>query len=182
MEREEPVKKVCVFAGARGSSDLYPDADHIGYGLSQRGCHIFYGGSSKGIMGSLAKGAVRSGIGRITGVLPESIAALKHYDPAIDLIVKPDMPSRKAVFWECDAFLCLPGGFGTLDELFEIATEMKLGHADRRPVVVYNQGGFYDGLKLQLLRMGWAGTMPAERLNIIKMVKTVQEAIDAVTE
>jgi uncharacterized protein (TIGR00730 family) len=194
--------KVCVFAGAGGSAALIRDAYTIGYNLAELGCHVYYGGSKRGVMGGLANGFVE-GHGRnlfatsadfetqsaneptkrpaLTGVLPESIARLKHYDPAIDLVVTPDMPSRKAVFWQCDAFLCLPGGIGTCDELFEIWTHVKLGHERRRPIVVYNPAGFWDPLKQLLKNMMWHGTCPADRASLVQFTAQPIEAVSLVT-
>lgn len=175
---------VCVFAGAGGSPALVRDAETIGSMLAESGCHVFYGGSSRGVMGGLARGFKMGRnfyktAARMTGVLPESIAKLKHFDPDLELIVKPDMPSRKAVFWECDSFLCLPGGFGTFDELFEILTETKLGHQQRRPIIIYNAGGFYDPLQRMFANMQWFGLASADRIQLAKFVTTPQEAVHA---
>lgn len=172
------MSKVCVFAGARGGQELLPAAEQCGKLLAQAGYHVLFGGSSKGVMGALTRGVLTEG-GKITGILPASIASLKHYRDDIEIVVTADMPTRKAHFWECDAFLCLPGGFGTLDELFEIATETKLGHQDQRPIVVLNDGGFYDHLKALIDRMVWSGTMPRERANLVKFTRTPAEAIAA---
>lgn len=157
--------------------------------FAEAGCHVFYGGSSRGVMGGLARGFkmgrnfYKTGA-RMTGVLPESIAKLKHFDPELELIVKPDMAQRKAVFWEnCDAFLCLPGGFGTFDELFEILTETKLGHVAPRPIVIYNAGGYYDPLKRMFANMQWFGLATADRIGLALFVSTPMEAVHAtVTE
>jgi uncharacterized protein (TIGR00730 family) len=171
--------KVCVFAGARGNADLYPDAEWIGAELAKRGHHVYFGGSSKGIMGAVARG-VQSQQGLLTGILPKSIHRLKHYDESVDIVVTEDMPSRKAIMWGCDAFICLPGGAGTMDELWEIWTHIKLGHEQARPVVVYNQAGFYTPLHGLLQQMFKHGTMPADRLQLVQIVGTKEDTVDAI--
>lgn len=175
--------KVCVFAGARGCPELLPDAEWFGAELAKRGHHVYFGGSNKGVMGALARGIIAHG-GQLTGVLPESIKRLRHYNPSLDLVTTPDMASRKAVFWQCDAFLCLPGSYGSLDELFEILTHVKLGHEQSRPVVVYNQQmsdghGFYDGLDRMVRDMVRYGTMPPDRAELVRIVSERKDALNA---
>jgi uncharacterized protein (TIGR00730 family) len=157
------------------------DAYQTGKLLAGSKAVVYFGGSSKGVMGALTGGVLEAN-GQIIGVLPESIAALRHYRTDIKMVIKPDMASRKQVFWDnCDSFLCLPGGFGTMDELFEIATHMKLGHTKPRPIVVLNTNGFYEPLRLLFARMFLHGTMPADRINLVRFCDTVQEAVEAVT-
>jgi uncharacterized protein (TIGR00730 family) len=175
--------KVCVFAGAHGCPELMPDAEWFGAELAKRGHHVYFGASTKGVMGALARGVISQG-GQLTGVLPESIKALRHYNPSLDLVTTPDMASRKAVFWECDAFLCLPGSYGSMDELFEILTHVKLGHEQSRPIVVYNQRmsdghGFYDGLDRLIQDMVKYGTMTQERAGLVRKVSERMEALNA---
>lgn len=186
--------KVCVFAGARGGAELMSDNRLIGAELAKRGCQVYYGGSRKGVMGAVADGfkawhlthrpttddsGIPDGWVDMIGVLPETIHRLGHFDPDVSNIITSDMPSRKLYFWQCDAFLCLPGGAGTMDELFEIWTETKLGHQKARPIVVFNQGGFYNGLLELIRRMHWSGTMPADRVNLVKFVNQPIEAVNA---
>jgi uncharacterized protein (TIGR00730 family) len=172
------MKTVCVMAGARGDAGMMDGARRIGSLLAMAGAYVWFGGSSKGMMGALAEG-VLSSEGLITGVLPATIAKLGHYRKDIDIIVSEDMPARKAHFWKCDAFLCLPGGFGTLDELFEIATETKLGIVGQKPIVVYNPDDFYYGLGRQIDRMVRLGFMPQDRADLIQFRSTPEQAVEA---
>lgn len=171
-----PRKTICIFAGARGKSYLYDDARLITSDLVRSGWDILYGGSSKGVMGAVCETAKKEG-GRITGVLPRKIAALKHFDPDVNMIVTADMSSRKQVFWDnSDAFLLLPGAYGSLDELFEILALTKLGYQHKRPIIVYNQlipesnDGFYDALENLLDDMVCHGLMETHKADLVKFV------------
>ena len=170
--------RVCIFAGAGGHATHSYDAYYIGVDLAAAGCHVVYGGSKRGVMGSVSGGALDGG-GFVTGVLPEKIAALKHYPAGINLITTPDMPTRKAHFWECDAFLCLPGGAGTLDELAEIWCLQKLGYTTPKPIVIYNGGGFWDALKLLVQDMVRHGMMPQERADMLTFVDRIDQVVPA---
>jgi predicted Rossmann-fold nucleotide-binding protein len=98
------------------------------------------------------------------------------------MVITPDMPSRKKVFWDnCTAFLCLPGGFGTCDELYELATETKLGHQERRPIVVYSPGGFFKPMQVMHDKMVHYGLMPQERADLITFTGDIDEAVRLVT-
>jgi uncharacterized protein (TIGR00730 family) len=135
-----------------------------------------YGGSGKGIMGAMAAGAVSVG-GKAIGILPAKIHALGHHREQFDIEVTEDMVQRKARFWTSDSFLCLPGGFGTLDELMEIATLTKLGYMERKPIVVYNWNGFYNPLKEQLFNMHNYGTMPMDRVDMVQFTDNLELAV-----
>lgn len=178
--------KVCIFAGARGGSELMSDNRLIGAELAKRGCSVYYGGSRKGVMGAVADGfkdwhRTHNSFGDVhnmIGVLPLTIARLNHWDPEVTNVFTDSMPERKSHFWKCDAFLCLPGAAGTMDELFEIWTESKLGHQRTRPIVVFNQGGFYDALEQLIKRMVWSGTMPVDRANLVQFTNNPIDAVN----
>jgi len=171
--------RVCVFAGAGGTSSLVVDAESIGAALAATGAYVVYGGSNKGVMGGLARGVLGAD-GHLTGVLPAKLAALKHYPPSVSVLeVTPDMPTRKAHFWECDAFLCLPGGAGTLDELAEIWCLQKLGYTTPKPIVIYNGAGFWDALKLLVQDMVRHGMMPQERADMLTFVDRIDQVVPA---
>lgn len=174
-------RTVCIFAGARGKDYLYPDAEYIGRTLAKRDWHVIYGGSSKGLMGSVCRGVKAEG-GQITGVLPKKIHDLKHFDPEIGMLVADTMAQRKQHFWDrSDAFLCLPGGYGTLDELGEILTLTKLGYYPKKPIVVYNQGSFYNGLIDLFQQMVQHGCMEQDRAGLVKFTNNAFEACNLVT-
>jgi len=180
---------VCVFAGARGGEELLPAARWIGQELAKAWHDLYYGASRKGIMGALCDGykswwdtnGLEPGCyGKVHGVLPTHIHRLNHWDTDVDNIVTTDMHSRKQVFWDrCDAFLCLPGAYGTMDELFGILTLTKLGIERERPIVVFNQNGFYDGLILLMSSMVSNGTMDGRKQNLVKFVWHKEEVMDA---
>ncbi|MCC5949076.1 MAG: TIGR00730 family Rossman fold protein [Nitriliruptoraceae bacterium] len=118
----------------------------VGRALADAGHELVYGGTAIGLMGAVAAG-VREGGGRVTGVVPELMAARGLTDVACDeVIVTADMASRKATMLERgEAYLALPGGFGTLEEFFEALTLKQLGVHDR-PVVLYDHDGFWQPL------------------------------------
>lgn len=194
----QPSKTVCIFAGARGNAELYPDNEWIAKKLVESGWQIIYGGSSRGVMGAVCK-AVKEAGGKITGVLPERVHALGHYDKDIETLVAKTMAERKQLFWDrSDAFLCLPGSYGSMDELFEVLTLMKLGYMPVKPVVVFNQtiktkrhasveglAGFYDGLERLLQDMTEQGFMGSsidgsDRSKLVKFCPFSAMVIEAI--
>jgi cytokinin riboside 5'-monophosphate phosphoribohydrolase len=118
----------------------------FGEALADRGDELVYGGTAIGVMGVLAE-AVRGAGGKVTGVLPELMAARGLADDACDeLIVTADMAGRKQeMISRADAFVALPGGFGTLEELFEVLTLKQLGYHSK-PIVLFDLDGFYQPL------------------------------------
>lgn len=139
---------MCVFCGSHPGRDpgYLEAARRVGEALAERGMRLVYGGASNGLMGALARGARARG-GTVLGVLPESLAARELAETACtDFRVVPDLPTRKALmFSESDAFLALPGGFGTLDELFEVLVLRQLD-THGKAVGVYDPSGFYEGV------------------------------------
>lgn len=139
---------IAVYCGSSTGSDrrFMDCARAVGAELARRGIGIVYGGGRVGLMGALADAALAEG-GEVTGVIPEALmsAELAHHG-LTDLHVVPDMHSRKALFTTlADGFLTLPGGVGTMDELWEAISWAQLGYHDK-PVGLLNDGGFYDQL------------------------------------
>jgi uncharacterized protein (TIGR00730 family) len=139
---------VCVFCGAReGASSRYrAAAAHFGTRLGARGLGLVYGGAQVGLMGALAEAALAAGA-PVTGILPRALASSEVAHPGLtELLLTEGLHERKA--WmgaRADAFVALPGGFGTLDELFEALTWQQLGlHA--RPVGLLDVDGYFTGL------------------------------------
>jgi cytokinin riboside 5'-monophosphate phosphoribohydrolase len=118
----------------------------VARGIGERGDELVYGGTAVGLMGVLA-GGVRDAGGRVTGVLPRLMADRGLADEGCDeLIVTDDMAGRKQVMIErADAFVALPGGFGTLEELFEVLTLKQLGYHDK-PIALLDVDGFFAPL------------------------------------
>ncbi len=134
------------------------------------------------MMGELAGGA-RDGGARTVGVIPESLVALEVADRSADeLIVTADMAERKALMIEkADAFLALPGGIGTLDELFEVWTTATLRlHA--KPCVVLDPDGFYAGLLDWLRELAASGFVRADAMPMLRVVDAVPEAFTVIEE
>jgi len=144
-----PLTAVCVFAGSKpGANPRYLEtAAALGQALARRRITLVYGGASTGLMGAMANAALAGG-GRVLGVMPQGLVDLeKAHRGLSELIITPDMHTRKARMSElADAFLALPGGLGTLDELFEILTWAQLG-LHHKPVGLLNSGGYWDGLR-----------------------------------
>ncbi|MBK7261839.1 MAG: TIGR00730 family Rossman fold protein [Rubrivivax sp.] len=137
---------LCVFCGSRSGTDPAhaSAARDIGRGLAARGWQLVYGGGRVGLMGVVADAAKQGGA-RVTGVIPESLMRREVGHQGLDeLLVVPSMHVRKQQMAErADAFVALPGGLGTLEELFEVWTWRQLGYHDR-PIALLNTGGYYD--------------------------------------
>ncbi len=141
-------KRVCVFcASAAGISPQYLQAAaELGRLIAERGYGLVYGGAVVGAMGALADGSLTA-CGEVVGVIPDVIRDLEiEHRGLTELHVVPTMHERKALMASlADAFVALPGGYGTLDEFIEIVTWAQLRiHA--KPCVLVNLGGFYNGL------------------------------------
>jgi uncharacterized protein (TIGR00730 family) len=143
------IRSVCVYCGSSpGRGQKYLEAGHIlGRSIAQAGLRLVYGGGTKGIMGAVADGAKRGG-GKVTGIIPQFLISKEATESALDrldqLIVTQNMHERKhRMFEESDAFVALPGGIGTVEEIVEIMTWAQLGH-HRKPIVFANVDGFWD--------------------------------------
>jgi len=140
------MKSIAVFCGSSiGKDGLYRDAaSQLGSTLARKNIEIIYGGGKIGLMGTVADAALQAG-GRVTGVIPGFLAALELAHGELSrLITVETMHQRKAVINEMsDGVITLPGGFGTLDELFEMLTWGQLG-LHEKPVGILNINGFYD--------------------------------------
>jgi hypothetical protein len=140
--------RVCVFCGASpGDNPAYVQtAVETGRKLTERGIGVVYGGGRVGLMGALADSALAAG-GEVIGIIPEALAAREIAHRGLtELHVVGSMHERKALMAaESDAFLTLPGGFGTLEELFEAVTWRQLGFHDK-PCGIVNVAGYFDGL------------------------------------
>lgn len=139
---------ICVFCGSNGGADpaYLAAAEALGSGLAERGIRIVYGGGRVGMMGAVADAARAAG-GEVIGVMPQQLVDLEIGHTGIDdLRIVSTMHERKALMAELsDAFVALPGGIGTLDELFEIYTWAQLGiHA--KPLALLDVAGYYRPL------------------------------------
>ena len=142
------MKSIAVYCGANaGASPVYAEAARaMGRALVARGLGLVYGGGHVGLMGTIADEVLRLG-GQVSGVIPQQLVDRELAHPGLTrLFVVKDMHERKAMMAQLsDGFVALPGGMGTLEELFEMLTWSQLGiHA--KPVGVLNVDGFYDQL------------------------------------
>ena len=139
---------ICVYLGSRpGDNPRFADAARaVGYWIGERGGQLVYGGGRSGLMGVVAEAARVAGA-RVVGVIPQMLVDLEHANRACDeLHIVQTMHERKALMAErSGAFLALPGGIGTFEELFEVWTWRQLGYHDK-PIGVLNVAGYYDGL------------------------------------
>jgi uncharacterized protein (TIGR00730 family) len=139
---------VCVFCGSNGGAgELYAEAARsFGRTLAERGLRLVYGGAAVGLMGELADAALTAG-GEVVGVIPQALVEREIAHAGLtDLHPVKSMHERKALMSDLsDAFVALPGGAGTLEELFEIWTWGQLGHHEK-PVGLLNVAGFFDAL------------------------------------
>jgi len=141
-----PFRRLCVYCGSSSGNDAsYSQAaTKLGRVLAKRGIELVYGGSCRGLMGSIADAVLQAG-GRVTGVIPEGLMALEIAHRGLtNLHVVKSMHERKALMTElADGFLVLPGAWGTLDELCEAATWAQLG-IHNKPCGLWNINGYWD--------------------------------------
>lgn len=155
------IRSITVFCASKyGNNPLYKeDAIEIGKGLALRNIELVYGGGSTGLMGALASSALEHG-GRVTGIIPEVLLEWEQYHKQLsELIVTKDMHTRKKTLYErCEAALVLPGGFGTMDELFEMLTWNQLKIHEKK-IYLLNTAGFYDSMLLHLQKLQEEGLL-----------------------
>ncbi|SCG53953.1 LOG family protein [Micromonospora coxensis] len=173
---------ICVFcASSRTLDQRWLDlAAETGAQLARRGHTLVSGGGCVGMMGALADGARAAG-GRTVGVIPQSLVDLEVADLASDeLLVTESMADRKTLMIEkSDAFLTLPGGLGTLDELFEVWTTATLAlHA--KPMVLVDTDGFYRPLLDWLAALADQTFLKPAGLDLLAVARSVPEALDAI--
>ena len=142
------IKSIAVFCGSKpGKNSLFTQhARALGQILTEKNITLIYGGGNKGIMGEIAN-AVLAGNGKVIGIIPKILTEWEHQHQGIsELHEVADMHTRKRMLYEkCDAAIILPGGYGTMDELFEILTWNQLNIHDKK-IIIMNSGGFYDHL------------------------------------
>jgi uncharacterized protein (TIGR00730 family) len=148
MEMMSKIKTVCVYCGSGPGTDprFVEAAIALGKNLAENGVRLVYGGGSLGLMGAVASSVLDHG-GTVTGIIPDFLTlrenALKRVQ---EMIVTPDMHERKRLMFErSDAFVALPGGIGTLEELVEQLTWQQLGRHSK-PILIANIAGFWEPL------------------------------------
>lgn len=169
-----------VYCGSRdGAKPIYRQAA-IGLGqvLAKNGLNLVYGGAHHGLMGAVADGVLAGGH-HVTGVLPRGLARAEFAHPKLTTLhLVESMHERKAMMEQLsDAFIAMPGGFGTLDELFEILTWAQVG-LHSKPVGLLNVGGYWDPLEAQILRGFEEGFIPPALMTALVVEKTPEALID----
>lgn len=180
-----PVRSICVYCGSSpGRGEAYRAAGtSFGRALARAGLRLVYGAGTRGIMGAVAMGCIEAG-GEVTGIIPRFLLKKESGGPAQDLIgelvVTENMHQRKhAMFEKSDAFVAMPGGIGTLEEIVEIMTWAQLGR-HRKPMVFANIDGFWDPMLALLAHMREEGFLhSAERAEPL-IASTVDEIIPLV--
>jgi len=179
------IRSICVYCGSSPGTDAaYMEAGTtLGRAIAEAGLRLVYGGGTKGIMGAVAEGTRRAG-GKVTGIIPRFLitkeateAALKRLD---DLVVTDNMHQRKHIMFEkSDAFVALPGGIGTVEEIVEIMTWGQLGH-HRKPIVFGNVKGFWDPMIAMLEHMRAEGFIHTGHLVQPLLVERPEAIIPAI--
>ena len=168
---------ITVYLGASEGADptLREAVAKFGTWIARSGNSLVYGGSRSGLMGVLAESVVTAG-GEATGVEPAFFLDIAvQYENLTRLIVTKDMTERKAKMIELgDAFVALPGGTGTLEELSEIMSRNSLSHIDA-PCILYNHNGYYEGLKQLLATMVEQGLATEAQLKRVRFADSVDE-------
>lgn len=171
---------ITVYLGANEGNDqtLTEAVRELGTWIGESGSRLVYGGSKSGLMGILAKSVLSAG-GEVFGVEPVMFVNRDlQYEGLTELIITQDMSERKAKMAELgDAFIALPGGTGTLEEISEIMSKVSLGMINA-PCIVFNHHGYYNGLQQLFLKMIEQGLSTKERQSKIYFADSVADIIE----
>ena len=170
-------KLLCVYCASSDRIDpkYAAAAAELGHEMVRRGWGLVYGGGKTGLMGAVARAVKKSG-GRVVGVIPEFMKVRElAYDEADELVTVVTLRERKLLMeTRADAFLALPGGFGTLEEIMEILTLRQLDVV-KKPCVFFNQDGFYDDLLRLFERMLEDKFFKPSNMDLFQVAETVPE-------
>lgn len=179
------IQSVCVYCGSSpGRDDIYLKAGHaLGRSIAESGLRLIYGGGTKGIMGAVSDGALRAG-GKVTGIIPAflinkeaSNAAPSRLD---EMIVTENMHERKHMMFEkSDAFVALPGGIGTVEEIVEVMTWAQLGR-HRKPIVFVNIKKFWDPMLMLIAHMRVEGFVHTSHLVNPLVIENAEAVVPAI--
>ena len=181
------IRSICVYCGSSpGRGDVYLEAGRLlGRSIAASGLRLVYGGGTKGIMGAVAAGARGAG-GKVMGIIPRFLMNTEATESALarldELIVTEDMHERKhRMFEESDAFVALPGGIGTVEEIVEIMTWAQLGR-HRKPIVYGNINGFWNPMLKLIDHMRAEGFVHTAHLVQPLVVDTAEGIVPAILE
>lgn len=174
-QNKNPV--ICCFCGAQNAvpKHFLDVGAQLGTRMAQDGMPLVYGGGDCGMMGAVAN-AVMAGGGHVTGVFPEILRAIENIDQTVsEMIVVDTMHTRKELMYKkSDIFAILPGGFGTMDEMFEILTWKQIA-LHNKPVVIFNYQGYWNNLIALMDIMIDTGFARAESRHMYDVVHTLDE-------
>ena len=174
---ENNLKRIGVFCGAKeGAHEAYKDmAISLGHKFAGLGIGLVYGGAKIGLMGAIADSVIKNG-GDVIGIIPKQILKLEVAHTGLSKLVKVDgmHERKKAIYDYSDSFLALPGGFGTLDELFEVLTWNQL-NIHKKPVYILNLNGFFDNLLLHLDHLVREGFLADSHRELVEVFSSVSD-------
>lgn len=174
------MKSIAVFCGSSLGNDkvITEQSIRLGSIFAKKGITLVYGGSKVGIMGIVAK-AVVDGNGKTIGIIPKFLKTKEIVNTDLtELIVTKNMHDRKVLMYDkSDGFIIIPGGFGTMDEFFEISTWGQLG-LHQKPIGILNSNGYYDALILQCKVMVDKGFLKQENLNSVIIDTTIEGLLE----
>lgn len=176
------IKSICVFCGASNAvppTYLQVGAE-FGEALAQRGIRLVYGGGDCGVMGAVANATMSHG-GHVTGIFPVSLRNIENEHQSLtEIIIVNTMHERKmGMFERSDAFVVLPGGFGTMDEMFEILTWRQL-RLHEKPVIIFNHRGYWDpliALMKNIIEVKFAKTEVATFYHVVSEIDQVFDVL-----
>jgi uncharacterized protein (TIGR00730 family) len=176
------IKSIAVFCGSGDSNDefIYSQAYELGRSLANKNIDLVFGGSKLGLMGQVAKGTLDND-GLAFGVIPEFLKTKEvvHLE-LTELITTKDMHERKLKMHQLsDGFIMLPGGFGTLEEFFEIVTWGQLG-LHKKPIGILNTEGYYNDLLMMFNQMVTKGLLKKENMELIVVSDSVEILLDKI--
>lgn len=173
------MKRITVFcASSFGTEKIYEEqAIALGKTLAEQNIELVYGGANVGLMGAVADGALNAG-GKVIGVLPNFLRSKEIAHLGLtELILVESMHERKTKMNDlCDGVIALPGGFGTLEELFEMLTWAQLG-LHKKPIAILNVNGFYDSLIALLQTMTEKGLLKEVNQKILLVSDTIDDLL-----
>jgi uncharacterized protein (TIGR00730 family) len=181
MEKTKPA--ICVFCGSsHGARPAYAEAaSRLGTLIGQRGFSLVFGGGNVGLMGEVARSAHGAGA-RVLGVLPSFLQHLEQpLKSAEEIVIVPDMQQRKSIMLaRSDAFISLPGGLGTFDEIFEVLSTAQL-QVHKKPLVLVDTEGYFTHFEPLIARIVREGFAIRSIENFYRIVPTPEAALDFVS-
>jgi len=171
------MKKVCIFCSANKEidPDFFETTRQLGRWLAEEGHSVVYGGVNMGLMECIAEAAHNAG-GQTVGVVPRIIEERGAQSQYVDVCIHcDDLNDRKALMLQkSDVFIALPGGIGTLDEVFTVAAASTIGY-HQKPIILYNMKGFWDSLIGMLDDLEARGVIRSQWRNYIRVASTLDE-------